>query len=49
MKELKGAILSQNQWRSQGVAQGAPGPLNRNATNDKQLTKKPGFFIFNFF
>ena len=49
MKELKGAILSQNHWRSQGVAQETPGPLYRNATNDKNLTKKPCFFIFSFF
>ena len=27
MKELKGAILSQNHWRSKGVAQGARAPL----------------------
>ena len=46
MKELRGAILSQNHWRSKG---GGPGPLNRNATNDKNFTKKPCFFIFSFF
>ena len=40
MKELKGAILSQNHTRSQGGGQGGPGPLNRNATNDTNLTKK---------
>ena len=39
IKELKGAILFQNHRRSQGVAQGAPGPLNRNATNDTNLKK----------
>ena len=49
MKELKGAILSQNHRRSQGSGQGDPGPLNRNATNDKSLTKKPCFLIFSFF
>ena len=49
MKELKGAILSQNHGRSQGGGPGGPGPLNRNATNDKNLTKKPCFFIFCFF
>ena len=26
MKELRGAILSQNHWRSQGVAEGARAP-----------------------
>ena len=46
MKELKDAILPQNQRRSQGGGPGGPGPLNRNATNDKNLTKKPCFFIF---
>ena len=35
MQELKGAILPQNHWRSQGGDPGGPGPLNRNATNDK--------------
>ena len=35
MQELKGAILSQNHWRSQGDDPGGPGPLNQNATNDK--------------
>ena len=39
MKELKGAILSQNHRRSQGGGPGGPGPLNCNATNDKNLTK----------
>ena len=27
MKELKGAILSQNHWRTQGGGPGGPGPL----------------------
>ena len=45
MKELKGAILSENHRRSQG---GGPGPLNRNATNDKNLTKKVLFLHFQF-
>ena len=50
MQELKGAILSQNNRRSQrGGPPGGPGPLNRNATNDKNLTKKALFFIFSFF
>ena len=43
MKELKGAILSQNQRRSQWGGLGGPGPLDRNATNDKNLKKKPCF------
>ena len=29
MQELKGAILSQNHWRSQGVAQGARTPQSK--------------------
>ena len=49
MKELKGTILSQNHRRSQGSGTGGLGPLNQNATNDKNLTKKPCFFIFSFF
>ena len=49
MKELKGAILSQNHRRSHGGSPGGPGPLNQNATNGKNLTKKPCFFIFSFF
>ena len=48
MQELKDAILSQNRRRSQGGGSGGPGPLNRNATNDKNLTKKPCFFHFQF-
>ena len=39
MKELKGAILSQNHWRRQGGGTGGSGPFNQNATNDKNLTK----------
>ena len=39
MKELKGAILSQNHRRSQGDGPGGPGPFNRNAINDKNLAK----------
>ena len=46
MKELMGAILSQNQRRRQGGGPRGPGHLNWNATNDKNLTKKPYFFIF---
>ena len=50
MKELKGAILFQNHRRSQGVGPVGLGPLNCNATNDKNLTtKKLRFFIFSFF
>ena len=50
MKELiRGAILSQNHWGGQGVAEGDPWPLNQNATNGKTLSKKPCFFIFSFF
>ena len=49
MKELiRGAILAQNNWRSQ-IGRGDPGPLNQNATNDKNLSKQPCFFIFSFF
>ena len=48
MKELKGTILSQNHGRSQGSDSGGPGPLNRNATNDKNLTKKTLVLHFQF-
>ena len=48
MEELKGAILSQNHRRSQGCGPGGPGPLNRNATNDANLTKKALFLHFQF-
>ena len=48
-KEFKGAILFQNHRRSQGDGPGGLGPLNWNATNNKNLTKKPSFFIFSFF
>ena len=48
MKEVKGAILSQNHRRSQEGGPGGPGPLNRNATNDKTLTKKALFLHFQF-
>ena len=34
---------------ARGLAQEARAPSNQNATNDKNLTKKPGFFIFSFF
>ena len=43
MKELKGVILSQNHMRIQGGGSGCLGPLNRNATNNKRVTKKPCF------
>ena len=49
MKELKSAILSQNYRRSQGGGPGGPGPLNQNATNSKNLTKKPLFCHFQLF
>ena len=49
MKELKGAILSQNHRLSQGGGTGGPSPLNLNATNEKNFTKKPCFFVFSFF
>ena len=48
MKELKRAILSQNQRPSQGGGTGGPGPLSLNATNDKNLTKKNLFLRFQF-
>ena len=48
MKELKGAILSQNHRRSQGGGPGGPGPLNRNAANDTNLTKKVLVLSFQF-
>ena len=46
MKELKGAILSQNHRRSQGGGTGGPGPLNRNATDGTNLTEKVLFLRF---
>ena len=49
MKERKGAMMSQNHRRSLGGGTGGPSPFNRNATNDKNLTKKPCFFIFSYF
>ena len=42
---LLGAILPRNSRRGPG----GPSPLNRNATNNKNLTKKPCFFCFSFF
>ena len=48
MKELKGAILSQNHKRSQESSPRGPRPLNWNATNDKNLTKKALFLHFQF-
>ena len=48
MKERKGAILSQNHRRSQGGGPGGRGPLNQNATNDANLTKKVLFLHFQF-
>ena len=48
MKELKGANLSQHHRRSQGGGLRGPGPLNRNATNDTNLTKKILFLHFHF-
>ena len=49
MKELQGAILSQNHRRSQEGDPGGPVSLNQNASNDKSLTKKLCFFIFSIF
>ena len=49
MKEHMGAVLFQNHRRSQGGGLRRPGFLNRNATNNKDLTKRPCFFIFSFF
>ena len=48
MKELKDAILSQNHRRSQEGGPGGPGLLNRNATNDTNLTKKVLFLYSRF-
>ena len=48
MKELNGAILSQNYRRSQGDGPGGPVSFNQNATNDKNLTKKALFRCFQF-
>ena len=48
MKELKGAMLSQNHRRSQGDGPGGPGPLNRNVSNDKKFEKKTLFLHFQF-
>ena len=48
VKNFKGAIWSQNHRRSQGHDSGGPGPLNSNATNDKNLTKKNLFLDFQF-
>ena len=49
MKELREAILSQNDWRKPGGGRRDPGPLNQNANNGKILSKKLWFFIFSFF
>ena len=38
-ERIKSATLSQNHRRSQGGGTGGLRPLNRNATNDKNLTK----------
>ena len=48
MKEIKGAIVSQNHRQSQGGGTGGLGPLNQNATNDTYLTKKVLFLHFQF-
>ena len=39
MQELKVAVLSQNHRRSQGGDPGGPESINRNASNNKNLTK----------
>ena len=50
MKELiRGAILSQNRWRIQGVAEGTQAPLIKMPPMTKICQKSVGFFIFNFF
>ena len=49
MKEIKGAILSQNHRRSQGGGgPRRPGPHNRNASNEKKIDKKALLFYFQF-
>ena len=48
VKELNGAILSQNHRRSQKGGPGGLGPLSRNATYNKNLTKKGLFLHFQF-
>ena len=48
MKELTGAILSQNHRSSHGGRLGGLGPLNRNATNDTKFDKKALFLRFQF-
>ena len=50
MKELiTRAILSQNYWRSQGVAKETRAPLIEMPPIAKICQKKPCFFIFSFF
>ena len=49
MKELYGRDLISKLLAKPGGGPEGPGPLNCNATNDKNLTKKPWFFIFSFF
>ena len=50
MKELiRGAILSQNHWRIQGVAEGTHAPLIKMPPMKTIRQKSVGFFIFSFF
>ena len=49
MKELiRGAILSQNHWRNQGVAKGIRAPLIKMPLMTKICQKKTLFFHFQF-
>ena len=48
MKELKGAILSQNHWRIQGVALAAQAPPIEMPPMTKKIDKKALFLHFQF-
>ena len=48
-KLIKGAILSHNHWRFQGVAEGTQAPLIKMPPMTKICQKSVGFFIFSFF
>ena len=47
MKELRGAILSQNHWRSQGVVEGTRAPSIKMPPMEK-FVKKALFLHFQF-
>ena len=47
MKELRGAILSQNHWRSQGVSKGS-GPPQSKCHQWQKFNKKALFLHFQF-